>query len=166
MEDAFVEVLRLNDDGDTTVGVWRIGEKTLCGNIEDQGRPSGEKVIHETRIPEGLLKIGLRSEGGYHNRYLKKYGEDFHKGMLCIYNAPDWKIILDGKEFQFILVHTGNTDDHTSGCLLPNFSIDFANSIGGRSADAYEMLYPILRDAILESEEGFVYIRIRDINKG
>ena len=35
--------------------------------------------------------------------------EDIHKGMLWVRNVPG---------FEYILIHTGNTDEHTSGCLL------------------------------------------------
>ena len=37
-----------------------------------------------------------------------KYG-DMHKGMLWVRDIPG---------FEYILIHTGNTDEHTSGCLL------------------------------------------------
>ena len=32
-----------------------------------------------------------------------------HKGMLWVRDVPG---------FEYILIHTGNTDEHTSGCLI------------------------------------------------
>jgi hypothetical protein len=158
------ELLRLKDDGDTTIGVFLIDGIAFCGCVEDQDRESGQKVKSETRIPEGTYKVSLRKEGGFHNRYSQKY--DFHKGMLCVWNKPNWVLENDGKKFQYILIHLGNTDDHTAGCLLPNYSIDFKSAKGGRSGDAYKDLYPILVDAIEKSSEGYIELEVKDINKG
>ena len=159
-----VEVLRLKDDGDTTIGVFLLDRVAFCGCVEDQGR-EGEKVMHETRIPEGTYKLSLRAEGGYDARYTKKFGKKFHKGMLCVYNKPNWVLENNGKKFQYILIHSGNTDDHTSGCLLPNFAVNFDTMVGSSSVNAYKMLYPILRDLILESKEGYISIKVTDGTK-
>ena len=156
------ELLRLKDDGDTPIGVFLIDGVAFCGCIEDQDR-EGEKVMHETRIPEGTYNVSLRKEGGFHNRYSERY--DFHEGMLCVWNKPNWVLENDGKSFQYILIHLGNSDDDTSGCLLPNYSIDFKSAKGGRSGDAYKDLYPILVDAIKNSSEGFINIEVKDISK-
>lgn len=137
---------------------------TMAFTIEDEYRKN--KVMHETRIPAGEYKIGLRSEGGFHSRYQKRFNNpdskyfvssDFHKGMLCIYNKPDWVIENDGKKFQYILIHTGNTDDHTSGCILVGDSAELnryrKNGSVGNSIRTYTKVYPIIRDAILSGEE-------------
>ena len=83
---------------------------------------------------------------------------------LCIHNAPNWKIIKDGKEFQYILIHTGNTDDHTMGCLLLNFSADAASFSGANSGGAYKEFYPIVANALGNGEE--VEIIYTDIEPG
>ena len=59
-----------------------------------------------------------------------------HKGMLWLQDVPG---------FEYILIHTGNTDEHTSGCLIVgNTQADLDNGkdgfIGG-SRDAYTKLY-------------------------
>ena len=74
--------------------------------LEDEYRDG--KVMGETCIPEGTYDVKPRTEGGFHNRYTAKYG-DFHKGMLHVQDVPN---------FEFILIHTGNTDEHTAGRLL------------------------------------------------
>ena len=66
------------------------------------------KVKGETSVPAGTYNIALRQEGGFHATYTKKYG-GFQRGMLHICDVPN---------FEYILIHTGNTDEHTAGCLL------------------------------------------------
>jgi hypothetical protein len=96
--------------------------------------------------------VELRTEGGFHDRYLKKFGSEFHKGMLWIKDIP---------EFEYVLIHIGNDDDDTAGCLLVGMSnnADKKGRIGG-SVEAYKKIYPIIRDAILKGED--VYINFYD----
>jgi hypothetical protein len=109
----------------------------------------------------------LRAEGGYHNRETARYKDKkpgWHKGMLCIHNAPGWKLKTPDMEFQYILIHPGNTQEHTNGCYLPNTTASFATFTGGASRAAYEKLYPIVRDALLKGEK--VTITYHDIEGG
>jgi hypothetical protein len=85
-----LEVLRFADNGDTTLGILLVDGVFECFTVEDEER-KGDKVKGETRVPNGTYDVDLRAEGGYHNRYTSKYGS-MHKGMLCIHNAPNWKI--------------------------------------------------------------------------
>ena len=74
------EVLRFSSQEDSTLGMLfdvTDGRKFLCFTLEDEARD--EKVKGETRIPAGTYKIKLRNEGGYHNRYVKKYGSMLSK---------------------------------------------------------------------------------------
>jgi len=157
-----LRVLRIGDNDDTSLGVFYINGILKCGSVEDEERDT--KVAGETRVPNGIYKVGLRTEGGTHARYLKKYGEDFHKGMLCIYNADDWKLVANGMSFQYILIHTGNTDEDTEGCLLVNNTLDIKNYVGGSSVDAYKSIYPEIAVAILAGEE--VTIEYLDVESG
>jgi hypothetical protein len=155
-------VKRLADNGDTTIGAFYINGVFACFTIEDEEQ-KGEKVMHETRVPNGTYSVGLRAEGGFHQRYGAKY-PDIHKGMLCIHNAPGWKIETDTHNFQYILIHVGNTDEHTSGCLLLNFGVDGANFVGSNSGNAYKAIYPIIANALESGEE--VTITYKDIEEG
>jgi hypothetical protein len=154
-------VKRFADNGDTTLGILYINGIFECFTVEDEERES--KVRGETRVPEGLYDISLRAEGGYHSKYTTKYGS-MHKGMLCIHNAPNWKIVNAGMEFQYILIHTGNTDEHTMGCLLVNDAVSGKTFTGSSSVDAYKAMYPKVADAILRGEE--VTIEYIDIEEG
>jgi hypothetical protein len=154
-------VKRFADNGDTTLGILYINGIFECFTVEDEEKES--KVRGETRVPEGLYDISLRAEGGYHSKYTTKYGS-MHKGMLCIHNAPNWKIVNAGMEFQYILIHTGNTDEHTMGCLLVNDAVSGKTFTGSSSVDAYKAMYPKVADAILRGEE--VTIEYIDIEEG
>ena len=111
------EVLRISSGKDSTSGLlFEIdrGKGTfLAYTLEDEQRDV--KVWGETRIPAGTYKLKLRTEGGFHSRYLAKYSADFHKGMIWVQDVPG---------FEYILWHTGNTDEHTAGIVTgkPTFS--------------------------------------------
>jgi hypothetical protein len=103
--------------------------------------------MHETRVPAGTYQIKLRKEGGFNARYTKKYG-NFHKGMLHIQDVPG---------FEYILIHTGNTDEHTSGCLIVGDSQEnnqlMKNGFIGKSVQAYKRIYTPIAEALENGEE-------------
>ena len=143
-----LEVLRISSESDSTSGlVFDVtnGRKFLCYSLEDEHR--SEKVMHETRVPAGTYKILLRKEGGFNARYEKKYG-NFHKGMLHVQDVPG---------FEYILIHTGNTDEHTSGCLIVGDSQENnqlkKDGFIGRSTQAYKRIYPPIAEALENEEE-------------
>ena len=143
-----LEVLRVSSESDSSSGlVFDItnGRKFLCYSLEDEYR--NDKVMHETRVPAGTYKILLRKEGGFHSRYTKKYG-DFHKGMLHVQDVPG---------FEYILIHTGNTDEHTSGCLIVGDSQEnnqlVKNGFIGKSVQAYKRIYTPIAEALEKGEE-------------
>jgi len=142
-----LEVLRFSSQADDTLGMLfdvTNGRKFLAFTIEDEFRL--EKVKGETRVPAGTYKIKLRKEGGFHGKYVAKYGA-MHKGMLHVQDVPG---------FEFILIHTGNTDEHTDGCLLVgNTSQQNVTKSGfiGESGDAYMRIYPPIAAVLEKGEE-------------
>ena len=103
--------------------------------------------MSETAIPLGEYEIKLRTEGGFHSKYTARYG-DMHKGMLWLQDVPN---------FKWILIHVGNTDESTAGCLLlgeTQQDLDKGKDgfIGG-SGDAYKKMYPKVAEAILSGEK-------------
>jgi hypothetical protein len=144
-----LEVLRFSSQEDSTNGILfdvTGGErKFLCYTLEDEYRE--EKVSGETRIPAGTYDIVLRTVGGFHSRYVKKYGE-MHKGMLWVWDVPG---------FEYILIHTGNTDEHTAGCLLvgdtQQANFGSSNGMVGSSVNAYKRIYPPIAAAIESGEK-------------
>ena len=144
-----LEVLRFSSQKDSTNGVLfnvTEGREFLCYTLEDEYRD--KKIKGETRIPSGTYKITLRTVGGFHGRYEKKYGE-MHKGMLWVRDVPN---------FEYILIHTGNTDEHTAGCLLvgdtqqQNITKSKSGFIGA-SVDAYKRIYPSIASAIERGDD-------------
>ena len=63
-----------------------------------------------------------------------------HKGMIHVQDVPN---------FKYILWHTGNTDEHTAGCLLLG-DTQYQNitkkpdGFIGSSVDAYKRVYPLI----------------------
>ena len=143
-----LEVLRVSSDTDSFSGLvfdTTEGRKFLCYSLEDEFR--NDKVKHETRVPAGTYQIQLRKVGGFNARYAKKYG-DFHKGMLHVQDVPG---------FEYILIHIGNTDEHTSGCLIVGDSQEnnqlLKNGFIGKSVQAYKRIYTPIATALENGEE-------------
>lgn len=141
-------VKRKSESKEWTQGELFIDGKFECFTLEDQKQV--KKVMHETRIPAGRYRILLRTEGSRHEKYSKKFPR-FHKGML-------W--LQDVKNFQWILIHIGNTDDDSSGCLLVGRK--FAEGKLFESTLAYEAMYKKVITAFDRGED--VFITIKDIN--
>ena len=144
-----LEVLRYSSGADSTLGLLFIndanGREFLSYTLEDEFRE--EKVSAETRIPEGTYDIKLRTEGGFHNRYSTKFGVPWHKGMLHVQDVPG---------FEYILIHTGNTDEHTMGCLLvADSSTQNITKDGfvGASVSAYKRIYPSLAEWLVDGNK-------------
>ena len=144
-----LQVLRFSSQADCTHGllfeISEIGKRFLCYTLEDEHRVL--KVRGETRIPAGIYNIKLRTEGGFHQRYDKKY-PGIHRGMLHVTDVPG---------FEYILIHTGNTDEHTAGCLIVGDSQEnnliLRDGFVGKSVNAYKSIYPSIAKAIAEGEE-------------
>jgi|TARA_B100000073_G_scaffold130716_2_gene107118 hypothetical protein len=142
------EVLRFSSQKDSTSGILfdvSNNKRTfMCYTLEDEQRDV--KVWGETRIPPGTYKLGLRTEGGFHNRYKSRY--NFHQGMIHVLDVPG---------FEYILWHSGNTDENTAGCLLLGNSQESnlvkKDGFIGSSRDAYELVYPRVAEAIASGQE-------------
>ena len=138
-----LEVLRFSSEQDSTNGVLfdvTGKRKFLCYTLEDEYRT--KKVMQETRIPAGTYEIKYRKEGGHHKKYTQRY-PDIHRGMLHVTNVPN---------FKWILIHVGNTDEHTAGCLLlgdtqENNQIK-TNGFIGKSSQAYVRVYDYIAKAL------------------
>ena len=141
-----IDVVRYNSKDDFTDGIFLINGEFQVHTLEDEGR--NKKLYGETRVWCGRYPVGLRNEGGFHQRYLKKFGSGFHKGMLWIKDVP---------EFTYVLIHIGNYDNSTDACLLVGMSNNADdNGFIGDSTGAYKKIYPQIRDAILSGEEVFI----------
>lgn len=107
--------IREYEDGKVTTGRMSYGSRIatgswLCRTLED--RFNLKKVMHETRIPAGEYRIKLRTVGGMHKRYARKF--TWHRGMLWLQEVLG---------FTYIYIHPGVTRFHTSGCILVGRSV-------------------------------------------
>ena len=152
-----LELYRFSSQNESTLGIlYIVNDETnqkdfLCFTLEDQKREN--KVYGETRIPKGTYQIEYRKEGGYHNKYSKRF-PSIHRGMLEVRGVPN---------FTHILLHCGNTDDDTDGCLLLGNVVSqniTKDGFLGQSTDCYKRIYPILAD-ILDTQK---HLSIKIIN--
>lgn len=125
-----------------------------CDTIEDTVRDknrngkfdNGEKKIkHVTAIPYGTYEITMRVISP---KYSKKNAFAFTEGrMPRLLNVP---------EFEGILIHTGNTEQDSSGCIVVG-----ENKVKGQvinSMATFKRLWRILNDAYKEGRT--IYIKI------
>ena len=111
----------------------------LASSLEDERRDT--KVFSETCIPLGTYRLALKTHGGFHDRYLRRFPE-FHIGMIEVLDVPG---------FTNILWHCGNDADDTAGCLLigpyPVVTPDGEFEIS-QSVKRYKTVYPPIAEAI------------------
>ena len=138
-----IKVKRFTSDDDTTLSTIWVDKEFQCFGLEDEYRE--EKVAKETRIPAGEYVIALRTWGGFHTKYSKRF-PIFHIGMLQVMEVPG---------FTSILIHIGNTDEDTAGCLLlgKNAIADKGNMSLGNSRAAYTEFYPKVIDAYNKGQQ-------------
>lgn len=133
---------RFRSNHEATIGRLYLDGQFLCHTLEDEYR--AVKVKHETRIGAGRYDLRLRTWGGFHVRYSKLF-KTFHRGMIELVDVP---------EFTDILIHVGNTDEDTSGCILlgiwrgaDNFIADSRNTY----ARVYKQILPLIETGQLSA---------------
>jgi hypothetical protein len=140
-----LQVVRTQFGKDATNGMLFIDGIFECYTLEDQYQ--AVKVMHETCIPEGTYDIQFRTVGGFHEKYKKRYG-NAHHGMLHLQDVPN---------FTYILIHAGNTDEHTSGCLIVGETqqdLDISDDgFIGHSGTAYSKLYNKVAKELLQAKK-------------
>ena len=147
-----LKLLRFSSQKEDTLGLLYIDSNWVCFTLEDEFRT--KKLHSETRILAGEYEIKLRTVGSFHQNYLSKFGPDFHKGMLWLQNVPN---------FEYILIHIGNKDDDTAGCILVGDTCQqniTEDGFIGSSNSTYKRIYPIIRDELLKGNK--VTIKIVD----
>lgn len=148
-----LKLVRISSQADSTNGILYINDEFACYTLEDEQRKI--KVKNETAIPLGIYEIKFRTVGGFHTKYADRF-KSMHKGMLELQNVPD---------FEYILIHCGNTDEHTAGCILVGDSQEnnvlLKDGFIGKSTQAYSRIYPKIATALLNNEK--VTIEIVDL---
>jgi hypothetical protein len=135
-----VFVLRYAHGHESSTGLLFLEDEFACYTLEDA--PRDYKIPGATRIPEGVYQLRLRTEGRMHDRYTQLY-PGLHKGMLELVDVPD---------YEWILIHTGNSAAHTEGCILVGKEINSPHTDEGRvsrSRAAYREIYPTIAGWLL-----------------
>src|SRR4030042_493684 len=127
---------RLFDSNSETIGIlyFKTDKLRIVYVLED---PYNEqKIPGSTRIPAGHYEIKLRREGKHFDDYCKhkndKIAELTRKyGIMHLQNVPN---------FEYILIHIGNFNTSTAGCLLVGNNVNNASYEDGlitNSTSAY-----------------------------
>lgn len=135
-------VKRYRHQKESTQGLFYIDGVFECYTLEDEFRVV--KKWGETCIPNGRYKVGLRTEGKFHNRYKDKFS-NIHKGMLHVTNVPN---------FKYILIHIGNYTKDTAGCLLVGAVAN--DGFIQHSTVAYRRMYEKIIKAFDNNEDVFI----------
>lgn len=145
-----IDLYRYNSANDHTNGLILVDGEFICYTLEDEYR--AVKLKGETRIPDGEYKITFRTVGGFHNRYKDKFGS-WHKGMLWLRDVPN---------FEYILIHAGNDDDDTAGCILVGSGNMRGENFIPSSVEAYKKLYPLIRNNLLQGNTTTIKVTTLD----
>lgn len=131
---ALIKVERFLHHPDCEISRVYVRDKFFCFSIEDAARTT--KIKGETCIPLGVYNLGTR----FSPHFSPKFGHD----MIWVQNVPN---------YEFILIHTGNTKKDTEGCLILGKTIGVLNGL----------------DAVLTSKPTYLSFYdavIADIKKG
>ncbi|WP_455945227.1 DUF5675 family protein [Leyella stercorea] len=114
-----IEVKRIALKDKYTIGHMYIDGKFVCDTLEDKVRDlnkngkfdNGEvKIPNETAIPYGTYNVTMNIQSPKYSNYAKYlYVKKYNAFMPRLQNVPS---------FEGVLIHAGNTADHTSGCIL------------------------------------------------
>lgn len=144
-----IVVDRFLSDAETTLSKILVDGSFACFGLEDEFRE--QKVAKETRIPAGTYSIELQTEGTLHQKYSQRFA-DIHRGMLHLRDVPG---------FTGIMIHVGNTEKDTEGCLLVGSQAitEPGQMSVTQSVAAYRRLYQIVVDA---AAAGDLTIEVQD----
>lgn len=137
-----------------TISKWYVNGMYFCDGIEDTDRGLISdmsisdirriKVSGKTAIPAGTYQVTLKVKSPKYSK-VDKYRRFCNGYMPRLLNVPG---------YEGILIHPGNTEADTEGCLIPG-----QNKVKGKvvnSTDTWMKLYKLLKEA----EEGNDIIRL------
>lgn len=160
-----VKLLKENSDS-TTSEVFLDGVKSFY-SIEDEAREV--KIKGETRVPSGVRNLALRFSPKFSNEYLANPDGSFQ--IVRAKTASNeqkvtWKPhqliwVKDVPDFEYVLVHWGNTDDDTDGCLVIGMSIGKVGEQDAvlQSRACYEKYYPLIAKEVEKGTSTIEYVR-------
>ena len=105
-----LELKRIFKGKDYTIGHLYINGEYFCDTLEDPVRQldsADDKIYSKTAIPAGKYKVSMSIVSP---KYSIRKSYNWCGGRL--------PRLLDVPFFEGILIHSGNTPDHTAGCIL------------------------------------------------
>lgn len=121
---------------------WTISKLFIKGSldgysVEDEIRDV--KVHGETAISYGRYKLGLRNSPKFSKFFLYSDSQNIlieakdkvKYPLIKDFVNHDLIWVLDVPNFEYVLIHWGNTDDDTDGCLIVGSSIGVVNGQQG-----------------------------------
>ena len=127
-----------------TIGVMSIDGERFCETLEDVDRNLNSSMTvkqikaikkpNETAIPTGTYKITL-------DTFSPRFGNKSFYKKVCGGKLPR---ILNIKGFDGVLIHCGNTNLDTSGCILVGRNLEVGKVL--KSQETFERLYRILKE--------------------
>lgn len=116
--------------------------------IEDGFREVKEKG--KTRIPAGTYEVVPRQSGRHYESYKPKFGHNF---TFWIKEVPN---------FEYIMIHIGNTPQDTEGCLLLNWIVQYDSKqdvfTGAQSTECYKNFYNFVGPVMKAGEKVHITI--------
>lgn len=123
-----VVVRRIAKKESYTIGRLYVDEQYVCDTLEDAVRDA--KIKNHTAIPEGVYKVamGIRSPKYSQPKYTwaKKYNGELPR-------------LLDVPKYDGVLIHVGNSNKDTSGCILVG-----RNTIVGKLTESTKTFYNLM----------------------
>lgn len=110
---------RIKQIGSATIGDLYINSQYFCNTLEDVERDF--KIKGEAAIPKGTYKITFYSS--------PKFGRILPK----LENVPN---------FEYILIHSGNTEHDTEGCIL--VGLHNGNGVITESRNTFKKLFALM----------------------
>ena len=124
--------------------VFQNDEPVFMGFVIEDGYRS-VKEAGKTRIPAGTYEVVPRQNGRHFEAYKPKYGHTF---TFWIKEVPN---------FEYIMIHIGNTAEHTEGCLLLNWTVSYDRKkdmfVGSESTECYKNFYNFVAPVMKSGEK-------------
>lgn len=127
-----------------TISNLIIDNKVFCQVLEDTDRGLDDSMslakIRElkkpsiTAIPRGTYEVTL-------DVYSPKFGSKSFYKEVCNGKVPR---LLNVKGFDGVLIHAGNTDKDSAGCLLVGMNLEKGKVL--KSQETFRELYKLLKD--------------------
>lgn len=146
-----ITLKRIFTNSQYTIGHLYVDGTWVCDTCEDSDRGlkdsmsldeiKARKIKDRTAIPQGNYKVTMNVISPRFSK--KKYYKDFCGGRL--------PRLVGVKGFDGVLIHIGNTDKDSSGCIIVGYNKEKGKVLN--SKEAFEKLYMMLDSANRNGEK-------------